>query len=80
MVSGDRTCNVDSELAIDDPSYLSHCNVVSLDMNTCRTINDLHVCVETAETAAHENNKEVDTGAFYPSSGPSQGGKAPTPA
>src|SRR4051812_43525300 len=46
MVSGDRTCNVDSEISIHDPLSLSHCNIVSLGMNTCRTICDLHPSVD----------------------------------
>ena len=47
MVSGDENCNVDSELTIDDSSSLSHCNVSSLDLNTCSTINALHACVDS---------------------------------
>ena len=47
MVSGDENCNVDSELTIDDPSSLSHCNVSSLDLNTYSTKNALHACVDS---------------------------------
>jgi hypothetical protein len=39
MVSGDRNCNDDSELIIDDPSSHSHYNDLSLDANTsCNNI------------------------------------------
>jgi hypothetical protein len=47
MVSGDENCNVDSNLTLDDPSSLSHCNSSSLDLNTSSTINDLHACVDS---------------------------------
>ena len=46
MVIGDRTCNVDSEISIHDSLSLSHCNVVSLGMNTCRTTCVLHPSVD----------------------------------
>src|SRR3954469_22952789 len=45
MVSGDRTCNVDSEISIHDPLSLSHCNVVALGMNNCMPICNLHPSV-----------------------------------
>ena len=47
MVSGDGNCNVDIELTIDNPSSISHCNGSSLDLNTSRTRNDLHACVDS---------------------------------
>jgi hypothetical protein len=33
MVSGDENYNIDSKLTFDDPSYLSHCNASSLELN-----------------------------------------------
>jgi hypothetical protein len=45
MVSGDEHCIVDSEPSLDDSSFISHCNVSSLDLNTCSTINSLHASV-----------------------------------
>src|SRR5664279_237060 len=47
MVSSDRVCINDGELIVDDLSSLSYCNVSSLDLNTCITINDLHACVDS---------------------------------
>jgi hypothetical protein len=47
MVSGDEYCNVDSRLTCDDRLYLSHCNALSLDLNTSSTINALHACVDS---------------------------------
>ena len=47
MVSGDEYCNDDSEFIIDDPSALSYCNDLSLDLNTSSTKNDLHACVDS---------------------------------
>ena len=47
MVSGDENCNVDSMLSIDDPSYLSHCDVSSLDLDTSSTKNVLHASVDS---------------------------------
>jgi hypothetical protein len=37
MVSGDRNCFVDGEYSIDYTSSLSHCNVLSLDLNSSST-------------------------------------------
>ena len=42
MVSGDNNCIVDSEFTIDYTSSLSHCNVLSLDLNSSSTSNVLH--------------------------------------
>ena len=39
MVSGDRNCIVDGEFTIDYTSSLSHCNVLSLDLNSSSTTN-----------------------------------------
>ncbi|KAK1602282.1 hypothetical protein QYE76_008131 [Lolium multiflorum] len=47
MVSGDEHCIVDGERSLDDSSSLPHCNVSSLDFNTCSTINDLHASVDS---------------------------------
>jgi hypothetical protein len=47
MVSGDENCIVDSELSLDDPSSLSHCNDSSLDLNTYSTRNTLHASVDS---------------------------------
>src|SRR3954471_8245093 len=47
IVSGDRNCNLDSVLTICNPSYLSSCNDLSLDLNTSSTINFLHACVDS---------------------------------
>ena len=47
MVSGDGNCNVNIELTIDNLSSISHCNGSSLDLNTSRTRNDLHACVDS---------------------------------
>jgi hypothetical protein len=47
MVSGDKYCNVDSELSFDYHSYLYHCNASSLDLNTSSTTNALHACVDS---------------------------------
>ena len=47
MVSGDEYCNDDSEFIIDDPSALSYCNDLSLDLNTSSTKKDLHACVDS---------------------------------
>ena len=41
MVSGDRNCIVDGESTIDYTSSLSHCNVLSLDLNSSSTPNVL---------------------------------------
>jgi hypothetical protein len=38
MVSGGGNCNVDSNLTFDNHSSLSHCNALSLDLNTSSTI------------------------------------------
>ena len=45
MVSSDRGCNYDSELIVDNHSSLSHCNALSLDLDTCSIKNDLHASV-----------------------------------
>ena len=47
MVSGDRNCIVDGESTIDFTSPLSHCNVLSLDLNSCSTLNVLHASVDS---------------------------------
>src|SRR4051812_46014177 len=47
MVSGDRNCNLDSVLTICNPSSLSSCNDLSLDLNTSSTQNSLHACVNS---------------------------------
>ena len=47
MVSGEENCNVDIVLNSDDSSFLSHCNVSSLDLNTSSTENALHTCVDS---------------------------------
>ena len=47
MVSGDGNCNVGMELTIDYPSSISHCNGSSSDLNTSRTINEIHACVDS---------------------------------
>jgi hypothetical protein len=47
MVSGYEHCIVDSELSLDDPSSLSHCNASSLDLNTYSTRNALHASVDS---------------------------------
>ena len=46
MVSGDRNCIVDGEFTIDHTSSLSHCNVLSLDLNSSSTPNVIHARVE----------------------------------
>ena len=47
MVSGDRNCIVDGESSIDYTSSLSHCNVLSLDLNNSSTPNVLHASVDS---------------------------------
>ena len=47
MVSGDRNCIVDREACIDYPSSLSHCNVLSSDLNSSSTPNVLHASVDS---------------------------------
>ena len=47
MVSGDRNCIVDGVSTIDYTSSLSHCNVLSLDLNTPSTSNVLHASVDS---------------------------------
>ena len=47
MVSGDRDCIVDGESSIDYTSSLSHCNVLSLDLNTSSTSNVLHASIDS---------------------------------
>ena len=47
MVSGDRNCNMDSVFTICNPSYLSSCNDLSLDLNTSSTQNSSHACVNS---------------------------------
>ena len=47
MVSGDELCIVDSEPSLDDSSFISHCNVSSLDLNTYSTRNILHASVDS---------------------------------
>ena len=47
MVSRDKFCNNDSELLLDNISSLSHCNDLSLDLNTSSTINVSHACVDS---------------------------------
>ena len=46
MVSGDRNCIVDGESTIDYTSSLSHCNVLSLDLNSSSTPNVIHARVD----------------------------------
>jgi hypothetical protein len=47
MVSGDRNCFVDGEYSIDYTSSLSHCNVLSLDLNSSSTPNVIHARVDS---------------------------------
>ena len=47
MVSGGGNCNVGIDLTLNDPSSISHCNVSSLDLNTCITNNVIHVSVDS---------------------------------
>ena len=47
MVSVDRNCIVDSESTIDYTSSLSHCNVLSLDLNSSSTPNVVHASVDS---------------------------------
>ena len=47
MVSRDRNCFVDGEYSIDYISSLSHCNVLSLDLNSSSTSNVLHASVDS---------------------------------
>ena len=47
MVSGDRNCFVDGEYSIHYTSYLSHCNVLSLDLNSSSTPNVIHARVDS---------------------------------
>src|SRR5680860_1485997 len=47
MVSRDKFCNNDSELLLDNISSLSHCNDLSLDLNTSSTLNVSHACVDS---------------------------------
>ena len=47
MVSGDRNCFVDGEYSIDYTSSLSHCNVLSLDLNSSSTPNFIHARVDS---------------------------------
>ena len=47
MVSGDRNCFVNGEYSIDYTSSLSHCNVLSLDLNSSSTSNVLHARVDS---------------------------------
>src|SRR4051812_3957962 len=47
MVNGDRNCNMDSVFTICNPSYLSSCNDLSLDLNTSSTQNSSHACVNS---------------------------------
>src|SRR3954469_7505465 len=47
MVSGDRNCNMDSDITICNPSSLSSCNDLYLDLNTSSTQNSLHACVNS---------------------------------
>src|SRR5664279_596572 len=47
MVSGDRNCIVDGESSIDYTSSLSHCNVLSLDLNSSSTPIVLHARVDS---------------------------------
>ena len=47
MVSGDRLCNIDSELIFYDLLSLSCCNALSLDLNTHSTINVIHASVDS---------------------------------
>ena len=61
MVSGDENCNVDIVLTSDDPSYISHYNVSSLDPNTFNTKNDLHACVHSpCISCVHRLHKSHD--------------------
>ena len=46
-MSSDRFCNNDSELIIDETSYLSYCHASSMDLDTTSTKNDLHACVDS---------------------------------
>jgi hypothetical protein len=48
MVSGDKNCNVDSELTFDNHSSLSHCNTSSLDLNNSSTKSTLHTCIDSS--------------------------------
>ena len=47
MVSGDRNCNMDSDITTCNPSSLFSCNDLSLDLNTSSTQNSLHACVNS---------------------------------
>ena len=47
MVSGDRNCIVDGVSTIDYTSSLSHCNVLSLDLNSSGTPNVIHARVDS---------------------------------
>ena len=47
MVGSDRFGNTDSVLTIEDPSFLSYCHALSLDLNTTSTKNVLHACVDS---------------------------------
>jgi len=47
MVSGDRNCIVDGDSTIVYTSSLSHCNVLSLDLNTSSTSNVSHASVDS---------------------------------
>ena len=48
MVSSDIYCNLDSELIVDDdPSSLSCFNASSMDLNTSRSQNNSHDCVDS---------------------------------
>jgi hypothetical protein len=46
-VSGDEHYYVDIELTFNEHSSLSHCNTLSLYLNTSSTLNVLHVCVHS---------------------------------
>jgi hypothetical protein len=47
MVSGDEYCNVVRKLTLDDHSFLTQCNALSLDLHTSSTINALHAYVDS---------------------------------
>jgi hypothetical protein len=71
MVSGDRNCNVDSELSFDDHSSLSHGNVLSLDFNSSSTPNALHANVDSPcmswssfYTRYHGKNAPISSSTF----------------
>ena len=72
MVSRDKFCNNDSELLLDNISSLSHCNDLSLDLNTSRTINVSHACVDSpcissksSSSDDHNNNDDDEEDDAY---------------